>query len=90
VSFIIIYVKVSFNYQGFLEAKSNFCLIGDFFKPCLSRARLGLKNRQVGEKWVSDDYNSLMMGCAFSVAEDCLDESIEDAINAPIAPPPPL
>jgi lantibiotic modifying enzyme len=34
--------------------------------------------------------NSLMMGCAFSVAEDCLDESIEDAINAPIAPPPPL
>ncbi|VVM17428.1 hypothetical protein BSPWISOXPB_6764 [uncultured Gammaproteobacteria bacterium] len=26
--------------------------MGDFFKPCPSRLRLGLKNRQVGEKWV--------------------------------------
>jgi hypothetical protein len=29
--------------------------MGDFFKPCPRGLRLGLKNRQVGEKWVSDD-----------------------------------
>ncbi|CAC9638045.1 hypothetical protein [uncultured Gammaproteobacteria bacterium] len=40
-------------------AKPNFCPIGDFFKPEL---RLGLKNRQVGEKWVSDDYSYLCKG----------------------------
>jgi hypothetical protein len=36
-------------------AKANFCPIGDFFKPYPTELRLGLKNYQVGEKWVSDD-----------------------------------
>ncbi|VVH65640.1 hypothetical protein BSPLISOX_2936 [uncultured Gammaproteobacteria bacterium] len=33
--------------------------MGDFFKPCPSRLRLGLKNCQVDEKWVSDDCSYL-------------------------------
>ncbi|VVH64658.1 hypothetical protein BSPLISOX_2752 [uncultured Gammaproteobacteria bacterium] len=36
--------------------------MGDFFKPCPRGLRLGLKNRQVGEKWVSDDCSYLCKG----------------------------
>ncbi|VVM18870.1 hypothetical protein BSPWISOXPB_10112 [uncultured Gammaproteobacteria bacterium] len=29
--------------------------MGDFFKPCPSKAKAGFKNSQVDEKWVSVD-----------------------------------
>jgi hypothetical protein len=37
------------------KAKSNFCPIGDFLNLVLAGLRLGLKNRQVGEKWVAEE-----------------------------------
>ncbi|VVH66906.1 hypothetical protein BSPLISOX_3266 [uncultured Gammaproteobacteria bacterium] len=43
-------------------SKIQFLPIGDFFKPCPSRAKAGFKNRQVGEKWVSDDCSYLCKG----------------------------
>jgi two-component SAPR family response regulator len=35
--------------------KSNFCPLGDSLNLVLAGLRLGLKNLQVGEKWVYDD-----------------------------------
>jgi hypothetical protein len=57
---IPIYAKVSINKkssQGFTgeqlrkrkqNTKSNFCPIGDFFKPCPSRAKAGFKKSPSG------------------------------------------
>ncbi|VVH57293.1 hypothetical protein BSPCLSOX_1266, partial [uncultured Gammaproteobacteria bacterium] len=41
---------------------SNFCPIGDFLNLVLAGLRLGLKNHQVGEKWVFDDCSYLCKG----------------------------
>ncbi|VVH64613.1 hypothetical protein BSPLISOX_1878, partial [uncultured Gammaproteobacteria bacterium] len=46
---------------------SNFCPIGDFLNLVLAGLRLGLKNRQVGEKWVSDDCSYLCKGLRIKI-----------------------
>ncbi|CAC9436028.1 hypothetical protein [uncultured Gammaproteobacteria bacterium] len=43
-------------------AKSNFCQLVISLNLVLAELRLGLKNCQVGEKWVSDDCSYLCKG----------------------------
>jgi hypothetical protein len=41
-------------------------LMGFWIALVLAGLRLGLKNRQVGEKWVSDDYSYLCKGVLYA------------------------
>ena len=42
--------------------KFNLCPIGVFLNLVLAELKLGLKNYQVGEKWILDDYLYLYKG----------------------------